>query len=154
MANQLTMADVQSILTLHARGLSARRIARELGVDRGTVGRHVRLSADSKPATIALTGSTGSQQAGNPGAPGEIADGKRSGSWVLRVVLSHSRKGYSEAVARQTTDEFLRCLENAFNHFGGVPRTLVIDNLRAAVKRADWFDPELCPRVSAFAQHY
>jgi hypothetical protein len=30
----------------------------------------------------------------------------------------------------------------------------VIDNLRAAVSRADWFDPELCPKVRSFAEHY
>lgn len=79
---------------------------------------------------------------------------RRRRSWVFRIVLSHSRKGYSEAVLRQTTDEFIRCLENAFAHFGGVTRTLVIDNLRAAVSRADWFDPELCPKVRSFAEHY
>jgi transposase len=82
------------------------------------------------------------------------ADGRRRRPHVLRIVLSHSRKGYSEAVWRQTTDEFIRCLENAFWHFGGVPRTLVIDNLKAAVTRADWFDPELCPKVRSFARHY
>jgi len=73
---------------------------------------------------------------------------------VFRIVLSHSRKGYSEAVLRQGTDEFLRCLENAFAHFGGLAKTLVIDNLRAAVTRADWYDPELCPKVRSFAEHY
>lgn len=36
---------------------------------------------------------------------------------VLRVVLSHSRKAYSEVVDRQTTENFIRCLENAFHHF-------------------------------------
>lgn len=72
---------------------------------------------------------------------------------VLRIVLSHSRKGYSEAVERQTTDNFIRCLENAFQHFGGVPRTLVIDNLKAAVTQADWSDPELNPKLQAFAEH-
>jgi transposase len=82
------------------------------------------------------------------------ADGRRKTSWVFRIVLSHSRKGYSEAVLRQGTDEFLRCLENAFAHFGGLARTLVIDNLRAAVSRADWYDPELCPKVRSFAEHY
>ena len=66
---------------------------------------------------------------------------------MFRIVLSHSRKGYAEAVYRQTTDDFCAALENAFARFGGVPRTLVIDNLRAAVSRADWFDPELCPKV-------
>ncbi len=39
--------------------------------------------------------------------------------WVFRVVLSHSRKAYSEAVWRQTTEAFLQCLENAFHQFGG-----------------------------------
>jgi hypothetical protein len=73
---------------------------------------------------------------------------------VLRVVLCHSRKGYSEAAYRQTTEAFVRCLENAFWAFGGVPRRLVTDNLRAAVTRADWFDPELNPKVQSFCQHY
>jgi transposase len=35
-----------------------------------------------------------------------------------RAVLSHSRKGYSEAVWRQTSESFIRCLENAFRYFG------------------------------------
>ena len=69
-------------------------------------------------------------------------------------MLSHSRKAYSEAVDRQTTENFIRCLENAFAHFGGVPQTLVIDNLKAAVTTADWFDPELNPKLRAFAEHY
>jgi transposase len=88
------------------------------------------------------------------GAPVVDVDGKRRTTWVFRIVLSHSRKAYAEAVFRQTTDDFLRSMENAFAHFSGVPRTLVIDNLRAAVKQADWFDPELCPKARAFAEHY
>ena len=51
-------------------------------------------------------------------------------------LYSPSRKAYSEVVWQQTTESFIRCLENAFRHFGGVPKTLVIDNLRAAVTRA------------------
>ncbi len=88
------------------------------------------------------------------GAPLVGPDGRRRKTHVLRVVLSHSRKGYSEAVTRQTTDDFLRCLEGAFRHFGGVPRRLVLDNLRAAVTKADWFDPELNPKVRSFGEHY
>jgi Integrase core domain len=68
--------------------------------------------------------------------------------------LSHSRKGFSEVVFRQTTDDFLRCLEDAFWHFGGVPQRLVLDNLRAAVTKADWFDPEINPQVQSFAEYY
>ena len=88
------------------------------------------------------------------GAPVYTPDGKRRRTHVFRIVLSHSRKAYSEAVYRQTTDDFLRCIESAFRHFGGVPRRLVLDNLKAAVKKADWFDPELNPKVRSFGEHY
>ncbi len=37
MANKLKMATIQAIIALHQRGLSNRRIARELGIDRQTV---------------------------------------------------------------------------------------------------------------------
>jgi hypothetical protein len=73
---------------------------------------------------------------------------------VFRIVLSHSRKGYSEVTRQQTTEDFFRALENAFAHFGGAPRTLVIDNLKAAVAHPDWFDPELTPKVQSFCRHY
>ena len=81
-------------------------------------------------------------------------DGKRKRPWVFRIVLSHSRKAYSEAVWRQSTEAFITCLENAFRHFGGVPKRLVIDNLKAAVARADWYDPEVHPKLQSFAAHY
>jgi transposase len=88
------------------------------------------------------------------GAPIIGPDGKRRKTYVFRIVLSYSRKAYSEVVYRQTTDNFLLCIENAFRYFGGVPQRLVIDNLRAAVQKADWFDPELIPKVRSFGEHY
>jgi transposase len=88
------------------------------------------------------------------GVPIITSEGKRRRTHLFRIVLSHSRKAYSEAVYRQTTDEFLRCIENAFRHFGGAPRRLILDNLKAAVKKADWFDPELNPKVRSFGEHY
>ncbi len=66
-----------------------------------------------------------------------LVDGKRKRPHLFRIVLSHSRKAYSEVVWRQTTGSFIRCLENAFCYFGSVLKTLVIDNLRAAVTRAE-----------------
>jgi hypothetical protein len=88
------------------------------------------------------------------GAWVEMENGKRKRPWLFRIVLSHSRKGYSEVVWKQSTENFIRCLENAFWAFGGVTRTTVLDNLRAAVTKADWFDPELNPKVEDFARHY
>ena len=83
-----------------------------------------------------------------------VENGKRRRTHLFRGVLSHSRKGYCEAVWRQTTESFIRCLENAFRHFGGVTVTVVIDNLKAGVIQADWFDPELNPKLEEFARHY
>lgn len=53
--NRLAVSLQQSIHTLHALGWSARRIARELGLHRETVGRELKFS---KPAKV-TTGSEG-----------------------------------------------------------------------------------------------
>ncbi len=45
MANHLRVAMIHAILTLHQRGWSKRRIARELGVDRGSVARSLLASS-------------------------------------------------------------------------------------------------------------
>jgi transposase len=82
------------------------------------------------------------------------ANGKKRRPWMFRIVLSQSRKAYSEVVWRQTTDNFIAAIENAMHYFGGVPKILVIDNLKAAVKQADWFDPEIHPKLQSFAAHY
>jgi hypothetical protein len=37
---------------------------------------------------------------------------------------------------------------------GGVPKVVVFDNARSAVKQADWYDPELNPKIIAFCKHY
>jgi hypothetical protein len=49
MANLLKMAIVQSILSLHAQGWSARRIAKALEVHRDTVSRYIRLAGSAAP---------------------------------------------------------------------------------------------------------
>ena len=231
--NELNMSLQHSILALAAHGWSRRRIARELDINRETVGRYLQLarskpaisipgseSADSPNPAISTPGSAGRQSVCLPWAPQieaavsaglsaqriyqdlmaeegfvgsyqavkrfvrqlrklqpeafvriEVEPGTEAqvdfgqGAWVwvngrrkrphlFRVVLSHSRKGYSEVVWRQTTESFIRCLENALRHFGGCPKTLVIDNLRAAVSRADWYDPELNAKVAEFCRHY
>ncbi len=73
---------------------------------------------------------------------------------VFRAVLSFSRKGYTEAVTRLTTESFIRSLENAFWRLGGVPKTVVFDNAKCVVLKADWYDPELHPKILEFCKHY
>ena len=57
-------------------------------------------------------------------------------------------------VLRQDTETFLRVIENAVRHFGGVPRLLNFDNLKAAVIKADWNDPAMNPKLADFCRHY
>ena len=80
--------------------------------------------------------------------------GRRRRAHVFRAVLCCSRAGYSEATFDQKTETFLRCVENAFRYFGGVTLTTTPDNLKAAVLHPDWYDPELNPKLAAFAAHY
>jgi hypothetical protein len=60
----------------------------------------------------------------------------------------------SEAVSRQDTESFLRCLENGLRRFGGCPLLLNLDNMKSAVLKADWFDPEINPKLADFCRHY
>jgi transposase len=145
------------------QGLSAQRIYQDLASEHGaqvsydSVKRFVRRLGTRTPLPFRRMECAAGEEAQvdfGTGAPLVGPEGKRWKSYVFRIVLSHSRKAYSEATRTQKTEDFLGGLENAFRHFGGVPRTLVIDNLRAAVAHPDWFDPELTPKVQAFCRHY
>ena len=57
MANQLKMAKIDAILSLHQRKWSIRRIANELGIHRDTVARHVHLAEQQAKPARAPTGS-------------------------------------------------------------------------------------------------
>lgn len=151
------------ILAMLESGLSAQRIYQDLVADHGFSGKYPsvrrfvrRLGADPVLPFRRMESSPGEEAQVDFGAGAWVvdADGRRHRTHVFRIVLSHSRKAYSEAVYRQTADTFVLCLENAFAHFGGVPRTLVLDNLKAGVLQPDWYDPELNPKLRAFGDHY
>jgi transposase len=153
------------LLEQRERGLSVTRIHQDLQVEcpaaaavsYDSVRRLLKKHGATKPVPFRRMESPPGFEAQvdfGTGAPVLGPDGRRRRTHVLRVVLSHSRRGYSEAVFTQSTADFIQCLENAFEHFGGVPRTLVIDNLKAGVLKADWFDPELNPKLEDFCRHY
>lgn len=79
-----------------------------------------------------------------------------------RVVAAGCFASCSATPARRTARPYFTkarkrlsaALENSFRYYCGVPKTLVIDNLKAAVKQADWYDPEIHPKLQSFAQHY
>lgn len=152
----------EQIVALVEQGLSARRIWQDLLADGAelkydSVRRFLNILHGSRPLPFR-------RMECGPGEEAQVdfgsgmwvvsPEGKRRKTHVFRIVLSHSRKGYSEATHTQSADDFFRCLENAFALFGGVPKTLVIDNLKAAVAHPEWFDPVLSPKVQSFCHHY
>jgi transposase len=77
-------------------------------------------------------------------------------AWVFAMVLGWSRHMYAELVFDQTLTTWLLCHQRAFEFFGGVPRRVVIDNLKAAVVRAyvQDQDPEVTRAYGECADHY
>ena len=145
------------------RGLSAERIHRDLVIESGfegsydSVQRFVKKLKEKDPRRVwRMEVEPGEEAQVDYGTMRILDEGGRRLKQVhlLRVILSHSRKGFTEAVRRQTTESFIRSLENAFRHFGGAPASLCIDNLRAAVTKADWYEPEINPKIRSFAEHY
>jgi transposase len=153
-----------SILAKIEQGLEAVRIHQDLLVEHGSgvpsyysVRRFIARLRHKTPLPFRRMETEPGEEAQvdfGTGAPVIGPDGKRRRPWMFRIALSYSRKAYSEAVWRQSSEAFIACLENAFRHFGGVPKRLVIDNLKAAVARGDWYDPEVHPKLQSFARHY
>jgi transposase len=74
--------------------------------------------------------------------------------WILRMVLSCSGHSYEEPLWRQDQVSYIRAQERAFLDFGGVPRIVRLDNLKAGVARACLYDPDVSEIYAAFAEHY
>lgn len=75
-------------------------------------------------------------------------------TYVFSGRLRHSRKAYREIVFDQRQETFFACHIHAFEYFGGVPRKVVPDNLKAAVIRASFDDPQFNRSYIALAEHY
>jgi transposase len=155
----------EAIESMVESGLSAQRVFQDLRVGHGFTGsysaikRFVAKLRRSAPQRVWRVECEPGQELqidfmAGPMLPDPRRPGKRKRCWILRAVLSYSRKGYSEAVWRQDSESFLRALENALRAFGGVPALLNLDNLKAAVTKADWCDPELSPKFAEFCRHY
>ena len=80
--------------------------------------------------------------------------GKWGRPWVFRMTLSCSRHGYEEPLWTQDAGPFMRAHEHAFLAFGGVPKVVRHDNLKAAVTRACLYDPDVNTVYAAFAKHW
>ncbi len=80
--------------------------------------------------------------------------GRRRQAHCFVMTLAYSRHQYLEFVPDQKMETWIGCHQRAFESFGGVPRELVIDNLKAAVLQAALEDQKLAEPYRKLAQHY
>lgn len=73
---------------------------------------------------------------------------------LFGMVLCNSRMFFPYATTDEKQPSWLSGVRGGFRYFGGVTETLVVDNTRCAVNRADWFDPDLNQEFFNFCHHY
>ena len=73
---------------------------------------------------------------------------------VLVTALPFSSFIYAEALSSQKQEDFVKGLSNAFLYLGGVPESVICDNLRSAVKKADRYEPAFTELIDQLSLHY
>lgn len=80
--------------------------------------------------------------------------GEKTPTSFLCGVMAMSSYTYGEFTLTQKRDDLIRAMENAFRYFGGVTPYVTLDNQKAAVNKAHWYDPEVNPAFVDFANHW
>ncbi|MCG8378149.1 MAG: IS21 family transposase [Proteobacteria bacterium] len=73
---------------------------------------------------------------------------------VFVACLPYSDYSFAMAVKGQSTEDFLYALSCCLQDLGGVPQALVPDNLKAAVTKANKYEPGINRALEDFANHY
>jgi hypothetical protein len=70
------------------------------------------------------------------------------------IVLCYSRLMYVEFTVSQTMEHFLACHQHAFEFFGGIPKTVMVDTRKSAVLTRVLGEAPVCnPKYLDFATH-
>lgn len=73
---------------------------------------------------------------------------------IFVAVLGASNYTYLEATWSQGLEDWLMAHVRAFEFFGGVPASVVPDNLKSGVHRPHRYEPDLNPSYAELAAHY
>jgi transposase len=123
-----------------------------------SVWRFVRqLEGPQTKATVRVERPPGDEAQVDFGYAGKMIDpasGQLRRSWAFVMTLAYSRHQYVEFVFDQKVGTWLECHRHAFAFLGGVPQRVVIDNLKAAILRACWDDPQVQQSYRECAEHY
>jgi transposase len=109
-----------------------------------------------QPAFLKLAFAPGECAQADWGSFGSVRVGQTSRRLSFFVmVLCYSRQMYVEFTLSQTLEHFLACHQHAFEGFGGVPHSVMVDNLKSAVLTRPLGEaPVFNPKYAAFAEHY
>jgi len=116
-----------------------------------------KIKPEASDATVRIETSPGEEAQVDFGFAGLLIDpvtGEARRAWVFVMTLSWSRHQYAEFVFDQKVETWLRLHRNALTWLGGVPRRVRVDNLKAAILKALWEDPEVQASYRACAEHY
>jgi transposase len=108
-----------------------------------------------QPAFLTLACAPGECAQADWGSFGAVRVGQTSRRLSFFVmVLGYRRLMYVACTVSQTMEPFLACPHHAFEFFGSVPHSVMVDNLTSAVlKRALGEAPVVKPKSAAFAKH-
>jgi len=128
----------------------------QINVGYTTVKRYVRkeFPRQSPHVTVRLETPPGDEAQVDFGYAGLMYDPveqKKRKSWALIMTLSYSRHRF---VFRQDIPAWLDCHERAFAWFGGVPSTIVLENLKSGVVKSDIYDPLVNYAYADLERHY
>jgi len=84
----------------------------------------------------------------------DLLTGKRRTVYTFIGTLSFSRHKYIEFTFRQNQQSFVNSHVKMFQAFGGVPKTIALDNLKSGVITPDLYDPRLNRAYREMAEHY
>jgi len=116
-----------------------------------------KIKGQSLNATVRVERPPGNEAQVDFGYAGMMFDperGRNRRTWAFVMTLSWSRHQYVEFVFDQRVETWLRCHRNALSYFEGVPKRVVIDNLKAAIVKAVRDDPEVQRSYQECALHY
>ena len=141
----------EEILKWHAQGINATTMRRALHQKHGYSGSVHALYrflnhevAETPVATIKLEFAVGEMAQVDFGM-GPVITERKTGeilkTWIFVCTLAWSRHQYAEIVRNQSIETWLACHRHAFEWFNGVPRKMRIDNLKAAITKACYYEP-------------
>jgi len=151
----------ERVLELLEAGLSGVRIHQELirdgfGGSYSAVKKYIRRLKKKENIFLRINTSPAQEAQVDFGYVGSTkSDDKRSRkTWIFNMRLSYSRYDYYQKVYDQRVETFINCHINAFEHFGGVPKTVKIDNLKSAILKANFYEPIYQEAYKKFADYY